>query len=95
MTVTQQALTVLVVAAGIVVGLSVAFAEGAWKWRARRRRVAVTDSNRALRAGRACVVRNADAATIALALGPYEAELADLQPRADALARHDRKDAGR
>ena len=58
----------------------------------RRRRVPVTESNRALRGRRANVVLNADARTIAFALGPFEAELGSLQGLADRLAGNDRAD---
>ncbi len=54
--------------------------------RAQRVRVPVTDSNRRMRDKRANVVLNADAGTIAFALGPYEAQLAGLQVLADEVA---------
>jgi len=75
--------------------LSLAFAEPIAKLRARRRRVPVTDSNRALRDGRANVVRSLDAAALAYVLGPREAELGRLQHWVDRLAENDPKGADR
>lgn len=75
--------------------LSLAFAEPIAKVRARRRRVPITDSNRALRDRRANVVRNLDPAALAYALGPYDAELARLQHWVDRLAQNDPKRADR
>lgn len=89
--------------------LSLALAEPTAKLRAKRAakaaaaeavlaepiKLPVTPANRAMRKRRANVVWNLPEPVIADKLGPYDAELAELQEDADALAANDPEEADR